>query len=235
MFIRAQARFTGRIPKDTPKGLIFSLSPSLSVVGLYNLASKVEGTKTNEELLNSVLNIGVSYLDAIREKAKAKTVHKIQQTLIDAARQDADVDIDDVLGRELSDLWDDVSNDVSRVIGTETSVARNVSTMDAITKINLSAGISDPTVAFVVVRDEHVCDSCQRLHMLPDGITPRVWKLSEVRSAYGKPNDLTPTMTRHPHCRCSLISVLPGYGFSESGMITYKEPGWDEYRNQRGI
>ena len=72
--------------------------------------------------------------------------------------------------------------------------------------------------------------------MLPDGVTPRVWKLSEVGAGYHKKGDLNPKIAGlHPHCRCCLTSLLNGFGFNSSGMVTYIGKGHDEFAKQRGM
>ena len=42
-----------------------------------------------------------------------------------------------------------------------------------------------------------------------------------------------PPHAGHPNCRCSLTTVLPGYGFDSAGMLTYVGKDHDEYVNQR--
>lgn len=234
LFTKAKARFLGRVPPNSPKGLIMSLVPDLSIGGLFKIAAKTENVKHNENLLHSVSQIGLNYLEATKEKAKAKVLQSVQAFIEDANKNDIDTDVETVLGGELSDLWADLSHDVKRIVETETTTARNLSLMDAITKINLSAGISDPVVFFIVVRDNSLCSECKRLHLQKDGKTPRVWRLSEVGNGYHKKGDSNPKAAGlHPHCRCVLTTLLPGYGFDNSGMVEYKSPGYDEYAHQR--
>ena len=86
----------------------------------------------------------------------------------------------------------------------------------------------------MTVRDQHRCDECTRLHMMPDGVTPKVWKLSDVGSGYHKKGQSQPKVGGlHPHCRCMLTHLLSGYGFDASGRVTYIAAGHDEYENQR--
>lgn len=236
IFARAKARFSGRIPPNTAKGIILSLDPNLSIPGLFKLAAKTEGTQHNEDLLNSVVKIGMSYLDATKAKAKAKAIHDVQTFITDAHNQGIETDVETVLGGKIADLWGEVTTDIKRIMETETTIARNSSLMDSITKVNLSAGINDPTVYFVVVRDNVLCTECRRLHLQPDGVTPRVWKMSELGSGYHKKGDPNPKVGGlHPNCRCILLTLLPGYGFNTAGQVEYKSPGYDEFKTQRGI
>jgi hypothetical protein len=96
--------------------------------------------------------------------------------------------------------------------------------------------IDDPVVYWVIVRDEHVCGECVRLHMLPDGVTPRCWYLSEVGHGYHKKGQDNPKVGGlHPHCRCSMVTLLPGYGFSASGNVAFISLNHDEVARQRGV
>lgn len=235
IFARAKARFSGRVPPNTAKGLILSLKPHLSIPGLFKLAAKTEGTPANEDLLHGVVKIGMTYLDATQAKAKAKTIQEVQAFITDAHNNGIDTDVETVLGGAIADLWGTVTSDIKRIMETESTIARNVSLMDSITKVNLSAGINDPLVYFVVVRDQTLCSECKRLHVQPDGVTPRVWRMSELGAGYHKKGQPNPKIGGlHPNCRCILLTLLPGYGFDKAGKVTYISPGWNEYANQRG-
>lgn len=62
------------------------------------------------------------------------------------------------------------------------------------------------------------CRHCKRLHLEEDGITPKIFKLSELReSNIGlKANDWEATVGAvHPWCQCQLSEVPDGYGFKK--------------------
>ena len=236
MFIKAKTRFTGKIPPGTPKGLILTINPSFTVGSLFKLAAKTEGVKPNEDLLSAITRIATGYLDATKEKAKAKMVHTVQSFLTDAHNNNIDTDVETVLSGKLTDLWGEITNDVKRTVATETTTTTNMSLMDAITKINAVRGITDPTIAWLCVHDQYLCDECKRLHLMSDKVTPMVWKLSECGSGYHKKGQNNPKLAGlHPNDRCYMIAVMPGYGFDGSGKITYIGAGYDAYKDQRGI
>lgn len=80
----------------------------------------------------------------------------------------------------------------------------------------------------------HNCSECKKLHLLPDEQTPRVWKMSEVGAGYHKKGDPAPKVGGlHPHDRCTIQTLPPGYGF-EGGRITYIGKDHDEFAKQRG-
>ena len=79
----------------------------------------------------------------------------------------------------------------------------------------------------------HNCNECKRVHLMPDGITPKVFKLSEVSAQYHKKGENIPSYAGlHPHCRCSLVMLPQNYGFKK-GKISYMTDGYDEYKTQR--
>lgn len=217
------------------KRLYFAYKPELTLKGIFNAAASEEGVKPSEDLLATLLKISGSYLDAAEAKAKAKTVQAVQGFLADAGNNGIKTDLATVLEGKIYEVMGEATRDVKRIMETESTVIRNTSLMDGIVRSNAAAGIDDPTVFFVTVRDQHRCDECTKLHVQPDGVTPRVWKLSELGSGYHKRGDPTPKIGGlHPHCRCVLTTLLPGYGFNGAGKVQYKTPGYDEYAVQRG-
>ncbi len=220
----------------TGKALYIAYKPELTLKGIFDAAATDEGVRPSEDIFKTLLKISSSYLDAAEAKAKAKTVQAVQSFLHEASNAGVKTNLSTVLEGKLYDVMGEATRDVQRIMETESTIHRNTSIMDGIQRVNAAAGIEDPTVFFVTVRDQHRCDECTRLHVQPDGVTPRVWKQSELGSGYHKRGDPTPKIGGlHPHCRCILTTLLPGYGFSPAGMVTYKSPGYDEYKVQRGI
>lgn len=241
LFERARVRFFGAKKSREPKRLAISFGrpaehrENLSLPGIFNAAAAAERMKPNEQLRESLLRIADGYLTVQEEHAKTQVVNAVQSFLLDAEQNKKKTDVKTVLGGELADIMGKVTENVKRIVDTESTKARNSGTIDAVSKIALGLGISDPTVAFIVVRDRFLCDECKRLHLLDDGTTPRVYKLSEVSHGYHKRGSDTPSIAGlHPHCRCSMVSILPGYGFDGGGSIKYISYGHDEYAKQRG-
>jgi hypothetical protein len=80
----------------------------------------------------------------------------------------------------------------------------------------------------------HNCDFCRKIHLLPDNITPRVWLSSEVETGYHIKNSDRPCWSGlHPNERCALTSLLPGFGFSKDGRVTWIGQGHNELEYQR--
>lgn len=216
VFDKLKTRFLGPNPDNR---IMVTYNHPLSLPGLFESAASEEGTKPHIDTLNNLVEAASSYLDASQEQAKARTVTAIRQFLSDASVNGIDTDWRTVLGGQLADIWKDVSNNVERIIHTETAGAKNISVMDGIIKVNESMGIGDPVVYFVVVHDGDLCAECKRLHLLEDLITPRCWKLSELSHSYHVKGEDKPSVTgEHPHCFVGSTKL-----FTSDGIRTIKD------------
>lgn len=231
LFGKLKTRFLGPkygSPSFGAKKLYISYNREKSLPGLYEEANIGERGIPDKEQLEQLLEVANNYLEAVRLKAKSQTVVMVQKWL-----RNKNGDLATVLGAELVGLYGKVSSDVRRILDTEAQNVRNVGSLDGIVRVNNAAGIEDPIVFWVVVRDDSLCNECKKLHLLKDGVTPKVWKLSDVGSGYHKKGESTPKIAGlHPHCRCSMTTLLPGFGFNKSGRITWIKEGHDEYKSQ---
>lgn len=233
LFDRAKARFLG--PNVGPKRLYLGFVPNLSLPGLFNSAAAEERAVPDKDTLHTLMETAGSYLDSYRESAKAQVVQRVQSFLSDARASGVSTDAETVLGGELASVWKKVSTDVRRLVDTESTGARNRGTLEGIVRVNEANGEDDPVVFWVVVRDGHRCSECTKLHLLDDGVTPRVWRLSEVSNGYHKRGDPAPSIAGlHPHCRCSMATLMKGYGFDAGGMVKFIGFDHDEFKKQRG-
>lgn len=236
LYNRAKARLLG--PGALPKRIDIRVSyiRDLSLPGVFEAGAREEGAVPSIETLEALLRIAAGFVDASRERAKARVINAINSFINEsAARGGATPDeIQTVLGGQLQDVWGEVTNNIHSIVDTEAQKVRNTSILDGIVLANAEAGIADPTVYFVVVRDKDLCDECKRLHLMEDGKTPRLWKLSQLGHGYHKKADDNPKLGGlHPHCRCVLCTLLPGYGFDKLGKVTYKKLGFDAYADQQ--
>ncbi len=232
MFDHAKVRFLG--PQSVSKRLYVAVRRDLSLPGLFEAAHMSNRGMPDLEVLDSLMRTAGNYLDATRLRAKARVVKEVQSFMRDAVNAGEEVDFGTVLGGKLSDLWGSVTSDVRRIYDTEAQQTRGLGVVDGIARANASQGIEDAVIFFVVVRDGALCDECKRLHLLPDKITPRVYYLSEVQHAYHKKDEDKPCVGGlHPHCRCSMTTLMPGFGFDKGGMVIWKKVGHDEIKRQR--
>jgi hypothetical protein len=158
----------------------------------------------------------------------------VQSYLHEAEQGSAEADPEKVLGAALETAFGKVTQDVEKVVDSEATRGKNISTLDAISKINSIVGVDDPVIVFLGPNDQHTCKECVRMFFMPDGVTPRAWLTSELRHGYFKKGDQSPCVAGcHPHCRHSIASVLPNYGF-KNGILSYIEPGYSIIADQRG-
>lgn len=230
LYERAKARIIG--PHSMPKGVEIRVRPDLSLTGIFHAAAQADGAAAEKDVLDGIVKIAEAYIDAAKEKVKAQTIHVVQSTL----RANPNTDLRTVLNGHLSEVWDSATTAMQTIVAAESNTAKNVGSLEGITKANAFQGVSDPVVFFVVVKDGALCSECRRLHLMPDGVTPRLWYMSEVGSGYHKKGDATPKIAGlHPHCRCALSTLMPGYGFDSIGHVTYVANGHSEIEKQRAV
>jgi hypothetical protein len=243
LFYRMKARFLGK--RYEPKKIRFNVTgfdkpinyrPDLSMPDLFEEAAKAEGFKPNKKLQEVVVNSIEHYLDAHQELTKAKVKNAVQAALSDAEVSKDDVNIGKILKEELKTVMKKVSADVGVVVDSELGRAKNLSTLDSISKANTMVGIDDPTIVFIGPNDLYTCKDCKRLYFMEDGMTPRVWKMSELKGGFGKHGGLCPcTGGQHPHCKHFMSNMMPGFGFGSDGRIKYIDPEYDVYNDQHRL
>lgn len=223
-------------PEAVGKRLFIGHDPFLSLPGIFEHASQLEGAPVDKETLDNLVKIAGNYFEAAKFRAKARVINALESYLKSIQATEENTDISKVVSQQLSSVWDNVTSDVVRIVDTEASKFKSIGILDGIVRANAQIGINDPTVYFIVVRDQSLCDECRKIHMRPDGIIPRAWKLSQVSHQYHVRGDFFPSLGGlHPHCRCTMGTILPGWGFDQSGMLTWKGDGWDEYAMQQHI
>lgn len=231
LFDRVKARVLG--PQSVSKHVAIDYNHMLSLPGIFESAAREEGYIPDMKTLKQLLNIAGGYIDATRSQTKARVVKEVTAFLQDAYAAGVKTDLATVLGGKLAEVFDQTKNSLRRIIDTECNQVKNVGVLEGITRINAAQGVENPMVFWVSVNDESRCDECTRLHCMPDGITPRVWLLSEIGHAYHKRGDGTPKIGGlHPNCRCTLAGLSTGYGFDSDGRVMYKNRYYNEYESQ---
>lgn len=228
--VKATVLGPGFVRQRGDKNIFVGHRPEFSIPGLYRQAAIEEATRPAEKVAHSLGKVAGSYIDAERERTKAQVTKAVQDWL----RRGSATDLETVLGGELGGLFARAVKSVNKIVDTEATTARNMGTLEGITKVNASAGVEDPVVFFITVRDNLLCKECRRVHLMPDGVTPRVWRMSELSFKYHKVGEDAPSVGGlHPHCRCTLVTLMPGFGFDSSGRIKYVALGHDEFARQR--
>lgn len=181
------------LPGD--KSLVINWHSTLP--GLYEAATRSVGGRPDAESVSSLLEIANTYIDALEARAAAELQHVVRSATVagDHGTQAAETD-------RIDEIIEKTGEELQRIVDTEAQRARAAGSLDGIGQVSGSLGDNDPTVFFVVVRDDKLCVHCRRLHLMPDGQTPRVYKTSELSSDYFHPktNDKPTVQGLHPHC-----------------------------------
>lgn len=231
MFDRLLTRLLGG--HFSGKHMFIQVDPTLSLPGLFTQAVSEEGGSLDLDLLQNLADITKHLVDKHRAEAKATTVRRIQMLLQDVkAGRVKPEHFRNHVESEMIDTWDRITSNVERVVDTESMSAVTLGLKDGIDQMNTARGITDPVVVFIPKQDAALCDECRRTHLI--GTTPRAWYSSEVSSDYHQRGEDRPSWQRmHPHCRCSLATILPGFGFDAGGRVTFIADGFKELEYQR--
>lgn len=235
LFLRHRVRL-GLVKAPTgDKAIQISVNAQHTLPGFLETAAKEYSVKLRPALVNETKKAATAYLDAQAKAAKA-AVGRIVHHLVEAHQEKGPQAVKDEVGKALARVFERVTGAVEKITATEFIAARNLVGSEAITVMNASAGIDDPMVFWVTSKDSKVCSECTSLFLLPDGVTPRVWRMSEVSRTYHvRGEDRPSTLGTHPFCRCDMTTILPGYGFDSGGYVKYIGPGHNEYERQRGL
>jgi len=236
MFDRLAYHLLGNIPKLRNKKMeFFGSQPKFSLAHIFIQAlSNREPNHFERDVLLSILTSSFGYIESLKHKTSSNVVESI-----DALVKESKLKGEQVSSSQVNEL---ISKEMEKARGhmkliaeAETTKTRNFGHVMDISNKSGNAGIEDPTVFFIVVRDGSLCSECKRLHLLEDGITPRVFKMSELSMGWHKRGEDRPSACgNHPFCRCSLTLLSPDWGF-KAGYVSFIKLGHDEYRTQRGL
>lgn len=124
------------------------------------------------------------------------------------------------------------------IVTTELSRASNYGALDAIFQNNKGQDPKEIYVYKVGPNDGATCKYCKRFWFMSDGVTPKVYKLSELiangTNIGRKQRDWKPTVdVTHPNGRHTLVQLQSGWGF-QGGHLHYIGKDHDEYKRQKG-
>lgn len=234
IFNRIALQFIGDIPslKDA-KRLIISSERNFGLPHLFVQAMANKPLNSIEkDVLKSLLESSNGYIESLKNKTKSNVAESLDGLARSAKLQNRKVsreEMQSVLDEELKRA----GSHLQAIVESESTKLRNLGTMMDITRVASSIGDDDPTVFFIMVRDASTCKECVRLHTV-DGVTPRLWKFSELKQGYHKRGEENPSsFGLHPHCRCTMAYLSKGFGFDKGGKLSYIRENFDAYSNQR--
>lgn len=218
---------------DTSAILLLGAIPSLirkkptllgfaATLGLVNLFVQAMNNKSpnviEEDVLKSVLDGANNYINVLKNKTSNDIIQRIEG-LARESKLSADKIPEEELQKILQEEMKKARSNLQKIVMAESTKTRNLGSAMNITRFAAMRGESDPTVAFMVIKDKNTCEECIRVNLMEDGITPRVYKMSELSAGYFKRGDKVPSLNgQHPHCFTGNQKIA-----TELGLFTFKE------------
>jgi hypothetical protein len=233
MFDSLAYKLLGNIPKLQNKSPFFGSSSPFSLANIFVEAlGNKEPNHRERDVLKGILNSSYRYIEGLKNKTSSNIVESVDAIVKESKIKNSYVSssqITEIIALEMAKA----KNHMQLIAEAEATKSRNLGhTMEIVDKAQ-KADIQDPTVFFIVVRDGLLCPECKRLHMLEDGVTPKVYKMSEISMGWHKRGEDRPSACgEHPNCRCSLSQLSPGWGF-KNGFVSFISFNYDEYKEQR--
>lgn len=235
MFDSIALRFLGDIPKlKNAKRLTITTEGSQGLPHLF-VQSMSNKTPNNleKDVLKSLLDSAHGYIESLKNKTKSNIMERVDGLAREAKLKKIRLStaaVQEVLDEEMGKS----RAHMQAILEAESTKMRNLGNMMDISRVASGIGDADPTVFFVVTKDNSTCKECIRLHLMPDQTTPRLWKFSELKQGYHKRGeDSASAFGLHPHCRCTLTYLTKGFGFNKSGWVSYINQNHDAYSEQR--
>jgi intein/homing endonuclease len=228
LFDKMTLQLVGEVPSlRNKKSIIFTSKPDLTLAHIFLKTLGSERLLPQErEALKNLLSTAEEYVSSLRAKTKAQVTESIDSYVKEQYLKNekpSTVEIKNIINENL----EKAKNHFKTIAEAESTKARNMGKALQIGKVAASQGVSDPNVYFVVVKDGKTCSECVRLHLMPDLITPRVWKLSEIGFGYHKKGENNPKIAGlHPHCFTGDMLL-----HTEKGLKSFK----DLYESQEDI
>ncbi len=234
MFDELAYKLLGNIPKLRNKSAMYSTVSPNTLAHIYTqVLNKKELTQKEKDILKGILNSSYGYIEALKHKTASEISEKIDSLVKEAKNNQSYLEagvIAGVVGLALVKA----KEHMKLIAEAETTKTRNIAHIVDIAGNAEIKGIHDPNVFFVVVRDGSLCNECKRLHLLEDGVTPRVYKMSELSMGWHKRGDDKPSACgEHPNCHCAVQELPQGTGF-RNGYVSFIALDHNEYEKQRG-
>lgn len=242
-------------PESMPKSLVFSFKtydPKTTLASNYLAANSLNSPSAesvDKETIQKVQKVAEYYIDSLEKKSLADITRIIGEKydnlslqakregidIADVIRSKAGAEIMNTIETELFSQKEKMDKAVDVLVNHELHNAQNVGALDGIVGVSKAVGIADPVVFKLGVMDDHRCKYCWSLWTLPDKVTPKLYKLSELSGSPGQWRNPEPSVSpTHVNCRDILTVLMPGFGFDAGGRIVYVDQGHDEYAKQRG-
>lgn len=235
LFDKIALHFIGNIPKLAHKKLLLiGHKPNLGLAQLFVQSLQNRSPNPLEyDVLKGILDNSHGYVEALKNQTRNRLTEKLDELARDAKLKESKIAEED-LNKAISEELERAQSHMKSIVHSQTTRTKNMGTALDIGRVASSIGDEDPTVFFVVFKRPATCKWCQKIHLMPDGITPRLWKFSELKQGYFVRGEKNPSiMGLHPNCSCQLTYLSKGFGFDSKGNVAYVAEKHDEYTKQR--
>ena len=233
LFDKIALGFIGEIPElKGKKTLVIGGYNNFSLAHLFvqSMGNKVPN-QIERDMLKKLLTNSYGFIESLKKKTKAHIADRIDGLVREAKAKKTKLNESEVQAI-LDEEFKKAKSHMASIVEAESTKLRNLGSIVTISRMASEIGDDDPTVFFVVFRDNLTCKECIKLHLTPSG-EPRLWKLSELKQGYHKRGEDFPSaFGLHPHCRCTLTYLTKGFGF-EQGKLKFKSSGYDHFKSQR--
>jgi hypothetical protein len=235
LFDKTALRFIGNIPElNRRKHLLIGFEQNINLANLFiqSMGNKYPNY-IEEDVLKGLLSGAYNYLNILKNKTSNNIIQNIEGLAREArisGEKISQKEIDEIIEEELRKA----SSGLETIIASESTKTRNLGMTMDISRAAAADGEKDPVVGFAGINDQDTCEECARLFLMPDKVTPRLWKLSECSAGYFKRGDSFPSIIGlHPNCHHVPFNVPSNWGFDSSGHLTFIGIGHDELEKQR--
>ncbi len=235
LFDKTALRFLGPIAALAhKKHTLIGFETTLGLAALFVQAMNNRYINSLEQdVLKGILTGANNYIDILRDKTSNNIIQQIEgvarESRISGEKLDQSV-IDKIVKDELGKA----SSSLETIIASESTKTRNLGATMEISRLAAQEGVKDPIVYFMGRNDASTCGQCVRLFFMSDGVTPRLWYISECSGGYFKRGDSVPSILGlHPRCVHSPVMLPSGWGFDKSGHITFIGLDYDAIKQQR--
>jgi hypothetical protein len=236
MFSNLAIQLVGNLPKYQKRKTLFIGQSKNSLATLFvQSMSNQRPSELERDLLKGLLDSASNYIDALQSRTKSNIAERLDALVRERNLRNQMVesyDIQTIIAEEMAKA----KSHLIKIAEAESSKIRTMGTAINISKASADVGEKDPTIFFQVLKDGNTCKYCIQNHLEKDGITPKVFKLSQVRHGYLSSQDRKDGQVslalQHPHCRCTLTYIPQGFGF-KNGMVSYISQDHNEFDSRK--
>lgn len=231
-FEKTAGEMLGYIPGNQKKTIIFSSKrPSYTLADLFVKGMQNKAPNDVErDALKGLIRIAYSYISGLKERTKANILNEIDAIIRKGDGKGGPASAKSV-ELAIKVEMNKAKTNLKTIAQAEGGKAINAGKTMDITRVGASLGISDPNCYFQI-RPSTVCKICMKNHVMPDGVTPRVFKLSQIKASPLTKEEVAAggvsLYGAHVNCLCSLQMIVPGWGFKE-GKLAWIGLGYDAY------